>query len=187
MKAIDIIHNEHRALAAVLKAMEFVVAEIQAERLEPDFQLLSAMVDYICQVPEKVHHPKEDDVLFVRIRQKCPDAIPILDALELEHKHGKEKLPTLAFALIHYQAIGKSAFGAFAEELDSYLSFNWVHLNKEENELIPLVKHQLSPEDWAAIDAEFAANQDPWSGAEGEFKGLFSKIVNLTPAPLGLG
>lgn len=187
MKAIDIIHDEHRALAAVLKSLEFVVEGIRAGRFEPDFQLLNAMLDYISNVPEKVHHPKEDDVLFVRIREKCPAAVPILDVLEEEHRQGPKNLLALAMALIHYQAVGKPGFEAFAEQVKTYLEFNWGHLLREEKELLPLVRDQLSEADWAAIDAEFEANKSPWSGPEGEFEQLFSKIVNMVPAPMGLG
>ena len=53
MKSIDIIHGEHRALASAL---------------QPDFRLLASMVDYITQVPDKVHHPKEDNYLFPKMR-----------------------------------------------------------------------------------------------------------------------
>ena len=52
---------------------------------------------------------------------------------------------------------------------------------------MPLARRVLTREDWAAIDAEFARNCDPYAGAEGEFEGLFRRIDNLTPAPYGLG
>ena len=32
-----------------------------------------------------------------------------------------------------------------------------------------------------------SANQNPFSGAQGEFDALFRRIVQLTPAPYGLG
>jgi branched-chain amino acid transport system ATP-binding protein len=69
----------------------------------------------------------------------------------------------------------------------AYLEFNWQHLNEEEGLLLPLARRDLSAEDWASIDTEFAKNFDPFSGAEGEFGELFRQIVNLTPAPYGLG
>ena len=74
MKTIDIIHDEHRALAAVLQGLGFVVKGIREARFAPDFRLLTAMIDYITQVPEKVHHPKEDRFLFPRLRSRSPKA-----------------------------------------------------------------------------------------------------------------
>ena len=187
MKSIDIIHDEHRALAAVLKSLEFVVQGLEQNKFKADFQLLSALLDYINRVPEVLHHPKEDEVLFPKVRAKCPEAHPILDALEEEHRQGAKNLLALSQALIHFQAVGQAGLAPFAKEVATYLTFNWGHLNREENELIPLIKDKLSPEDWAEIDQAFEANKSPWAGPAGEFEQLFSTIVNLTPAPMGLG
>ncbi|MEO8119762.1 MAG: hypothetical protein ABI606_10630 [Rhodoferax sp.] len=63
MKAIDIIHAEHRALGAVVQAFRFVLDGIHEGRFKPDFALLGALNEYITEVPDKLHHPKEDDYL----------------------------------------------------------------------------------------------------------------------------
>ncbi|MBT9496314.1 MAG: isoaspartyl peptidase/L-asparaginase, partial [Zoogloea sp.] len=52
---------------------------------------------------------------------------------------------------------------------------------------IGLARKGLSATDWAEIDAAFEANRDPWSGPTGEYRALYSRIVNLVPAPYGLG
>jgi hemerythrin-like domain-containing protein len=187
MKTIDIIHGEHKALAAVLQALRFVVDGIREEKFEPDFRLLSAMIDYITQVPEKVHHPKEDMFLFARLRDRSAEAAALIDKLEREHHEGYRLTVSLQQALIHYQSIGKPGFPAFDAMVQKYLDFNWLHLNQEEAELIPLAREALTEADWAEIDAEFTANFDPRSGAEGEFVDLFKWIVNFTPVPYGLG
>ena len=187
MKTIDIIHDEHRALAAVLQALGFVVNGIREAKFAPDFRLLSAMIDYITQVPEKVHHPKEDRFLFSRLRQRSLKAAALIDNLEREHHEGYALTVNLQEALSHYQSAGSPGFPGFSAVAKKYLDFNWRHLNQEEAELLPLAREALSDADWAAIDAEFAANCDPYSGAEGEFAELFKIIVNLTPAPFGLG
>ncbi|MBI4986854.1 MAG: hemerythrin domain-containing protein [Rhodocyclales bacterium] len=187
MKTIDIIHNEHRALGAVLQALAYVVDALRANKLQPDFGLLAAMVDYITLGPETVHHPKEDQYLFARLRDRSPDAAQLIAKLEQEHQDGYAMTVTLQKALIHYQSVGAAGFAAFAEVVAKYLEFTWSHLNCEETELLPLARTALTAADWAAIDAEFADNFDPFAGADGEFAGLFSRIVNLTPAPYGLG
>jgi branched-chain amino acid transport system ATP-binding protein len=60
-------------------------------------------------------------------------------------------------------------------------------MNLEEHKIFPLAKAHLKAEDWAEIDAAFLANGNPWEGAAGEYAALFSKIVNMAPAPVGLG
>jgi branched-chain amino acid transport system ATP-binding protein len=187
MKSIDIIHDEHRALASVLQAMRFVVGEIRLTKAQPDFRLLAAMVDYITQVPEKVHHPKEDDYLFPALRKASKQAAALIDTLEAQHVEGYRMTVALLQALIHYESVGEPAFPAFDALLQDYLDFNWKHLNLEEKELLPLARAALSASEWEEIDREFAANFNPYSGTAGEYEELFSKIVNLTPAPYGLG
>lgn len=68
MNAIYIIHAEHRALGAVLEAFGFVLDGIRDGKLKPDFGLLDALIEYITEVPDKLHHPKKDDYLFVTMR-----------------------------------------------------------------------------------------------------------------------
>ena len=47
MKAIRIIHDEHRSLAAVLHGMLYLVNAIRDRGAKPDFKVLGAMVYYI--------------------------------------------------------------------------------------------------------------------------------------------
>jgi len=187
MKTIDIIHDEHRALAAVLQALRYVVGEIRSGKLAADFRLLKAMVDYITQVPEKVHHPKEDNYLFPALRRKSARAADLIDVLEQQHAEGYRMTGELLQALLHYRQVGAAGFAGFDALVQRYLDFNWLHLKQEEAELLPLAREVLDELDWAEIDAAFAANFNPYTGAEGEFKELFGTIVNLTPAPYGLG
>lgn len=187
MKALEVIRDEHRALAAVLRAVKVVVGDIAAGRRQPDFRLLSACVDYIVRLPEDCHHPKEDDVLFPHVRQACAEAGPILDELERQHARGRDHIQALALALIHYQAVGAAGAADFCRIADTYVEFHWTHIEIEERQLLPLLTQALSPEAWAEIDAAFAANADPWRGADDEFAALFSRIAQWAPAPLGLG
>lgn len=187
MKAIDIIRNEHRALAAVLRALDATIADLRAGRRPPDFRLLAAMIDYIVRVPEELHHPKEDEVFFPHVRAACPDAVPIIEELEHQHHRGREHVLRLAMGLIHFQAVGPAAQEGFCAAVERYIAFNWTHIDTEERQLLPLLADRLTPAAWAEIDAAFAANADPWRGAADEFERLFSSITALVPAPLGLG
>lgn len=187
MKAIDIIHNEHRALGAVLQAFGFVLDGIHDGKFEPDFQLLAAMIEYITQVPDKLHHPKEDDYLFVKMRERIPAAAALIDKLTSQHEEGARRTQELLAALVHYQGMGKAALPEFERTARDYLAFSWQHVNTEEAELLPLARQSLSAEDWAGIDAAFEANRDPWSGPTGDFQALFSRIVNMVPPPYGVG
>lgn len=185
-KSLDIIHDEHRALAAMLSGMRTIAAGIEAGRLRPDFALFEAMIRYIDEVPEKLHHPKENDYLFARLLPRYPEAAPIIERLEAEHAQGSARIAALRAALAHWRA-GSIAFPVFHAALQQYLDQEWQHMNTEEHEIFPLARSWLTEEDWAAIDAAFLANDNPWQGAAGEYEALFSQIVNMAPAPVGLG
>lgn len=187
MRAIDIIHNEHRALAAVLQALRFMLDEIGAGRLKPDLDLLGHMIEYITQVPDKLYHPKEDDVLFRIMRERVPAAGSLIDKLQADHVEGARHTGQLEAALARYRSEGSPAFAAFETLARGHVDAMTRHIWLEEAELLPLARGSLSATDWAEIDAAFEANRDPWSGPTGEYRALYSQIVNLVSAPYGLG
>jgi hypothetical protein len=78
---------------------------------------------------------------------------------------------------------------SFVERVERYSHFHWLHMRREEDEVLPLAAAALTADDWAAIDAAFASNSDPVVGvpATREFRALFRRIVALAPPPLGVG
>jgi hemerythrin-like domain-containing protein len=185
--AIDIIRAEHRALAAVLSGLSAFVEGVAAGKFEPDFTLLAAMLEYVTEVPEKVHHPKEDGYLFPALRKRDADVAAILDDLQNEHRTGPAKLAALAATLDRYRATGAAGLPAFREAVKAYVDFQWQHMSKEERLVLPRAREVLTAEDRAAIDGAFAANDNPWEGPAGEYKQLFTRIVSLAPDPIGVG
>lgn len=186
--AATIIRDEHRALASVVKGLQFLIQEIQNRGQTPDFPLLHSIVYYIEQFPDKLHHPKEDKYLFPALRQRHPASATELDLLEEEHERGTPLTARVAKSLRDYQA-DPSQFEAFAHAVDDYANFHWAHMSREENVVLPLAEKYLTPEDWVGINAAFKSNSDPMVGinTQREFRELFRCLVNLMPAPYGLG
>jgi hemerythrin-like domain-containing protein len=189
VRAISILYAEHRSLAAVLHGMLYLVRDIRLRGTAPRFDVLGAMVYYINAVPERFHHPKEDAYLFRLVALRCQEAAPLIDKLLTEHRVGAEKIRALDQALERYRQGGAAAFPAFAEAALAYAAFHWDHMRTEEDQLIPLARAHLTAEDWKVIDAAFTGHSDPLFGAEAEqeYEGLFRKIVDLAPPPLGVG
>ncbi len=186
-KSLDIIHDEHRALAAMLSGLRSLVANIEAGRIQPDFDLMASMIRYIDEVPEVVHHPKEDQYLFARLRQRSPEALVFIEQLEAEHQQGKARIQALCEALAAYRQAGPAGLPGFKIALTFYLEQEGHHMNTEEHRIFPLAKAHLTAEDWAEIDAAFLANGSPWEGPANQYAALFTRIVNMAPAPVGLG
>jgi hemerythrin-like domain-containing protein len=188
-KALNVIKDEHRSLGAILHGFLFLVDEIKAGRMQPDFKLLHAMLYYLENFPEKLHHPKEDAFLHHYMRLRSPEAGAILDVVEEEHRHSHAQSEAMLAALDNYEKSGAAGRDAFLDVVKSYAEFQWRHIEREEDQVLPLALSILKPEDWAAIDAAFSAHQDPFTSYEHikEFRHLFREIVRLAPPPIGVG
>lgn len=186
-KAIEIIHDEHLALAAVLQGMSQLLIISKDKKVCPDFDLLTAMVKYITDVPEQLHHPKEDRYIFSLLKTRCSNSIPVIDLLEKQHKEGPERTVKLKKSLSYFIGLGISGLEQFSQELKVYMDQEWHHMNTEEDVVLPLAREFLTPDDWAGIYTAFVENGNPWQGLGREYDKLFTKIVSLTPPPLGVG
>lgn len=186
---LAIIKEEHRALAAVVHGLSYLVAEIDKGRLTPDFALFRAIIRYIGEFPDRLHHPKEEDYLFKAVRNRTHDADAVIEQLEGDHIRQAQELQALAAALDTYEKQGQSAFTPFAEAAKAYAEGNFRHMGAEEGILIPIAMRALTDDDWTVIDTAFKANNDPMTGGADiqEFRALFHRIMSLAPAPLGLG
>ena len=188
MKAIQKIREEHRSISAVLHALKQLARDAQDARVKPEFAVFRAMLHYIDQFPEELHHPKEDAFLFPPIAARAPGAQALIDALRREHQEGKRLIRELERALVLFEDAWPAGAREFLRAVDNYADFHWKHMRKEEDELLPLAERHLSAPDWEVIDQAFADNHDPIAGVrEKDFRTLFTRIVSLAPAPIGLG
>ena len=188
-RALSIIRDEHRTIAAVLQGLRYLVDEGGAGRMAPDFDLIDAMLRYIEDFPDRLHHPKEDMCLFPAVLARRPDLRPIIDELERDHAEGRRATDALKRALTTFRTEGSAGQPAFAAALARYIDFHWKHMAKEEQQIMPAAQEALTSEDWASIDAAFGANADPLSGVDAarEMRELFRRIANLAPPPIGMG
>src|SRR5436309_3048177 len=132
MKAIQIIRDEHRALAAVIHGLLYFVRQTRDKGAPPNFPVISAMLYYIDAFPERFHHPKEDRYLFPLVRARSPQTAAVLDRLADEHVMGAARLRDLVLAFTRYREGGETEFTAFAEAVEAYAEFHWAHMRAEE-------------------------------------------------------
>jgi hemerythrin-like domain-containing protein len=186
---LTVIEQEHQALSAMLRSMSLLLAQARRERHLPDFDVLRAMLFYVDEFPERLHHPKESQLLFPKLRARAPEVAAVLERLDADHARGEKAIRDLEHALLAFEVMGESRRDAFEQALARYLDFYLQHMALEEHEVLPAARRALTEADWAELDAAFAANRDPLTGHEpsDEFRPLFQRIVNHAPAPIGLG
>ena len=188
-KALDIIRDEHQALAAMLRSLTLLLAQARREHKLPDFGVLRAMLFYVDEFPERLHHPKESALLFPKLRERCPELAPVLARLDDDHGLGEQEVRRLQHALLAFELLGEPRREAFERAAQDYVAAYLEHMAVEEREILPAARRTFTPEDWQALDEAFAANRDPLTGhaAEAEFAPLFQRILMTAPAPIGLG
>jgi nucleotide-binding universal stress UspA family protein/hemerythrin-like domain-containing protein len=167
-RALGILRDEHRSLAAVLHALL-----AQVEQPAPDPALLRAMLFYIEQFPERLHHPKEDAYLFDRLRRRTSTCDALIAALHAQHVAGAEQFAALRRLL-------DGADGqVFAQAVREFAQAQWQHMRDEEQIVLPAASLHLQADDWREIAAAFAANGDPRFEATESFEALAARLLAL--------
>jgi hemerythrin-like domain-containing protein len=186
---IRIIREEHMALSAMLRSILLLLEQHRRQATQPDFAALRAMLFYVDEFPEQRHHRKETELLFPKLRARTPLARDLLDKLDADHSRGEHMIRELEHALLGFEMIGEPRRLGFEQAAQRYVDFYLAHMALEEREILPLAERVLTERDWADLDDAFATNRDPLTGhePEDEYRALFTRIVNLVPAPIGLG
>jgi hemerythrin-like domain-containing protein len=192
--SLTIIRHEHGALSAMLRSITLLLAEHRRRGSLPDFGVLRAMLFYVDEFPEKLHHTKESQLLFPKIRQRSPEIAAVLDRLDRDHAHGEHAIRELEHELLGFEMMGDTNQGEgrrvrFENAMSKYIEAYLEHMRIEETEVLPLAQRVLTDDDWKELDSAFLQNRDPLVGHEPdeEFRSLFRKILMTLPAPLGLG
>ena len=187
--AASIIHEEHAAVAAVLRSMLAMIRQGPGNEAQRFFDVLRAMLFYIDEFPEQRHHPKESKLLFPKLARAHPELMPVIHRLESDHLAGEGKVRELQHQLLAWELIGESRRPAFEQQAKQYVDFYLKHMRTEETELMPAAEKGLSADDWAELDAAFEADRDPLAGGarDRHYDRLFTRIVLTAPAPIGVG
>jgi hemerythrin-like domain-containing protein len=186
---LDVIHEEHQALAAMLRSLSLLLAQAKRENETPDFEVLRAMLLYVDEFPERLHHRKETDLLFPKVRERCPHLASVLYRLERDHEAGERSIRALEHALLAWEVLGEPRRARFEQHVEQYTRFYLEHMALEESEVLAAARVHFTDSDWTELDAAFSEHRDPLTGHEAseEYRPLFQKILNLAPAPIGRG
>ncbi|PUE61506.1 hemerythrin [Limnohabitans sp. 2KL-17] len=188
--ALQIIRNEHASLAAMLYAMQMMVKRGPSDNRHKFFGVVRAMLFYIDEFPERLHHPKESNLLFPKLAKLAPDVMGVIDKLERDHMGSEKSARDMQHLLLAWELLGEKRRKTFEEALEHYVNAYLTHMKLEETAILPEAERCFSVEDWRVVDAAFSENFDPLSGhypPTDDYEKLFSLIVTHAPSPVGLG
>lgn len=183
-----IILHEHRALSAMLRSILLLLEDHRRRGTLPDFAALRAMLFYVDEFPEKLHHPKESRLLFPMLRGHGARSDAVLDRLDRDHASGEHAIRELEPALLGFEMTGETDQGearraSFETAMSLYVRFYLEHMHIEETEVLPLAEAVLSADAWVELDGAFVENRDPLAGfdAVAAYRPLFKKILEALP------
>lgn len=188
--SIQIIHDEHTALASMLRSIGMMLDRGPGANRQAFFEVMRAMLFYIDEFPEQRHHPKETELLFPPVARLAPETREAIAQLDQDHARGEVAVRELLHQLLAWELLGETRREAFETATRRYLSFYLEHMRLEETVVLPAAMRVLSEEDWRGIDAAFETNCDPLTGLyprDPIYDRLFTQIVTQAPAPIGLG
>ena len=189
-ESLRMIRDEHAALAAMLRSLLKMVERGPGDEPDKFFDVLRAMLFYIDEFPERLHHPKETELLFPKIAKRAPQVVPVIEQLERDHLQGESAVRELQHLLLAWELLGDSRREAFDTAARNYVGFYLEHMQIEEKEILPLAQSLLSAQDWEELDAAFERNSDPITGKHARdplYDRLFTRVFMIAPEPIGLG
>lgn len=187
--ALQIIRDEHAAVAAVLRSLLQMMERVPDDDPERFFDVLRAMLFYIDEFPERRHHPKESQLLFPMVLRMAPQLEPVIHRLDEDHVQGERRVREVQHLLLAWELLGDSRREPCQQAARAYVDFYLSHMRVEETEVLPCAMQVLSAADWAQLDEAFRHQGDPIATGSHDpvYDRLFTRIVMKTPAPIGVG
>jgi hemerythrin-like domain-containing protein/nucleotide-binding universal stress UspA family protein len=183
-RAINTLREEHRSLSAVLRGLTYLLERARATDQLPDMAVMRAILSYVREFSQELHHPKEEDYLFRKLRNKTGEFDVQLATLCEQHTQEPVLIAVLEAALNDADQSGSKDLGALQQAADALVSHVRKHMGLEEALLMPAACRLLTEVDWQEIVKAFQENGDPRFGAQSdeEFRLLFGRIVSLFPS-----
>jgi hemerythrin-like domain-containing protein len=188
--SLQTIREEHASLAAMLQSLRMMLKRGPGHDPQQYFDVLGAMLFYIDEFPEKLHHTKESSLLFPMVLKAAPQVRETVEHLENDHHQSEAGVRELQHMLLAWELLGESRRKAFEDHCERYIDAYLEHMKLEESVILPEAEKHLDAADWLELDAAFAQNTDPLNGnlaRDAVYDKLYSRIASTAPAPIGLG
>ena len=188
--SIRIIQEEHASIAAMLRSSAMLVQRGPQDQPERFFDVMRAMLFYMDEFPERLHHTKESELLFPTVATRSVLARELIAQLNHEHAVAESKVRDLQHLLLAWELLGDSRRERFEVALKSYVDFYLLHMELEETVVLTQALKVLDDGDWRTLNSAFSVQGNPLTGKyprEPLYDRLFTRITLHAPAPIGLG
>jgi hemerythrin-like domain-containing protein len=98
-----------------------------------------------------VHHNGEEELVFPRIRARCPDSVALVDTMEAQHHEVVQLLKDAGASRAAWAAGDDAVQATLADQLEALHAATVGHLDQEEAGLLPLCGDYLTPDEWGEL------------------------------------
>ena len=181
--ATQVMETEHRNIEAVVKALGGVALAIE-KGLPADVALLGAAVEFFRLYADKLHHGKEEKLLFPLLvkRGVPPQGCPI-GGLNHEHEKGRLLVQALADQKPAYAQGSPGAKDALVQTLRDLVDLYQNHIWKEDAMVFPMADKVVTADDQEQLSKDFA--EVNWSIGLAAVARMEQLAESLAPGPAG--
>jgi hemerythrin-like domain-containing protein len=160
------VHEDHVNIARLLRVLEHKLALIRGEK-PVKYKLIADIISYMSHYADKYHHPKEDLIYDYYMKYRVVDG-ELPNRLICEHQELRELTEDLSDVLDLILLDAVMPLDVFSDKLERYIKAQWDHLNFEENEVFPVLRAQLTADDWRLIEQDWQHGhvEDPLFGQQ---------------------
>lgn len=159
---LDVLRQEHASLTTLLRTLEWQVDQFETGH-QPDYDVISATLDYFLSFPETHHHPKEE-LLFGRLRERDPETADRVGDLRVAHRELAARARRFAAALRAVLDEIEVPREALVRSARQFVDLQQRHIEMEESTLFPAAVKALTATDWADLTAAMTPGVDPLFG-----------------------
>lgn len=154
--SIEFLKSEHRNVERILQIIKSMSIKVLNNSLE-DYSDFYIVVDCIRNYADKIHHKKEEDMLFKIMIEELPDAIrkTIQYGMLVEHDMGRLFNSELEAAVKLYEQGNDEQRAYIISNALSYASLLERHISKEDSVIFNFAANNLSKESLEKLNKEF--------------------------------
>lgn len=159
---VERLGQDHRRLAQLLNLLEGLLDEFR-DGLEPDYELMCELMEYLIDYEDQVHHPSED-LIFERILAEVGPGHAVLTQLMQQHQNMMQlnrRFKESLEGIVHEEVLRRDEVERQGRALIAQLR---EHMQVEEERAFPLALTCLSDAVWSELLAAAPNVEDPVFG-----------------------
>jgi len=161
-KVLEILRQEHANMARLVGLLEREAARHEAGEVI-DFDRIASILAYSLEYSGRYHHPLEDKV-YRAVREIAPERAEALTDLEAEHRDlaaATDSFHDVVDRLRNDEQMPRDELG---KQCRAYTEHLRRHMQLEESELFQVAESLLSEHEWARMEVDAKAGNDPLFG-----------------------